>query len=294
MNPSPIGVAILLATLTAVPARLKEQEAPAPATAGADAQTSTPIATRPARIQLPWSIARGNFKKGTNPAYSGDARAARISATVVAHLVVTTEGSIGTVDVVSGPPMFRQVVTDAIQKWQFRKTLLNGQPVEVDTTLAVVFALGAKDEVSIIGAKPAPVPSTVAIEESPVPTSLVLEQIQSLPMGSHFTPIAELDPGPVAHPARIKVPADVQEKNLIHRVYATYPSRAFDQQITGTVLLHVIIAEDGSVLEVSYISGPKMLKDAAMGAVMEWKYKPTLVNGQPVQVDTTVKMVFSL
>jgi TonB family protein len=294
MNPSRIGVGILLATLIAVPARVKAQGAPAPATAGADAQVSTSTAARPARIRLPWNVARRNFKKGTNPAYPPDARAARISATVVAHLVVTTEGSIGTVDVVSGPPTFRQVVTDAIQKWQFRKTLLNGQPVEVDTTIGVVFAPGAKDEVSIIGAQPAPVPSTVPIEESPVPTSLVLEQIQSLPMGSHFTPIAELDPGPVAHPARIKVPADVQEKNLIHRVFATYPSRAFDQQITGTVLLNVIIAQDGSVLSVSYISGPKMLKDAAMDAVMEWKYKPTLVNGQPVEVDTTVKTAFSL
>jgi TonB family protein len=226
MNPSRIGVGILLATLIAVPAQVKAQGPPAPATAGAEAQTSTSTFPRPARIRLPWNVARGNLKKGNNPAYPPDARAARISATVVAHLVVTTEGSIGTVDVVSGPPMFRQVVTDAIQKWQFRTTLLNGQPVEVDTTIAVVFAPGARDEVSIIGAQPAPVPSTVPIEETPVPTSLVLEQIQSLPMGSLFTPIAELDPVPVAHPARIKVPADVQEKNLIHRVFATYPSRA--------------------------------------------------------------------
>jgi TonB family protein len=294
MNPSRIGVGILLATFITVPNRVKAKGAPAPATAGPDAQISTSTAPRRARIQLPWNIAKGNLKKGNNPVYPSQARAAGISATLVAHLVVTTDGSMGTVEVVSGPPMFLQAVTDTIREWQFRTILLGGQPVEFDTTLAVVFALGAKDEVSIIGAKPAPVPSTVPIEESPVPTSLVLEQIESLPMGSHFTPIADLDPGPVAHPARIKVPADVQEKNLIHRVYATYPSRAFDQQITGTVLLHVIIARDGSVLRVSYISGPKMLKDAAMDAVMEWKYKPTPVNGQPVEVDTTVKMVFSL
>jgi protein TonB len=96
------------------------------------------------------------------------------------------------------------------------------------------------------------------------------------------------------NPPRIRVPGDVAEKNLIHRVLSAYPSRAFDQHITGTVLMRVIIAQDGSVLKVSYISGPKMLKDAAMDAVIEWKYKPALVNGQPVEVDTTVKMVFSL
>ncbi len=58
--------------------------------------------------------------------------------------------------------------------------------------------------------------------------------------------------------------------------------------------MHVVIAQDGSVQRVDYISGQKELKVAAMDAVMEWTYKPTLLNGQPVEVDTTVKVVFSL
>jgi protein TonB len=91
------------------------------------------------------------------------------------------------------------------------------------------------------------------------------------------------------------VPGDVAEKNLIHRVLPVYPPRAaFDLHTTGTVLMRVIISRDGSILKVDYISGPKELKDSAMDAVMEWKYRPALLNGQPVEVDTTVKMLYSL
>ena len=101
--------------------------------------------------------------------------------------------------------------------------------------------------------------------------------------------------GPVkAPPPRIRVAGDAQDKNVVHRVYSVYPPRAASKNITGTVLLHVIISQDGTVQKVDYISGPKILKDAEMDAVKEWRYKPTMVNGEAVEVDTTVKMVYSL
>lgn len=101
-------------------------------------------------------------------------------------------------------------------------------------------------------------------------------------------------PAKETHPPRIRVPADVQEKNLVHRVVCVYPDAAMSRHITGTVLMHVIVSQDGTVQKVDYISGPTLLKNAAMYTVKEWKYKPTMVNGQPVEVDTTVKIVFSL
>jgi protein TonB len=64
--------------------------------------------------------------------------------------------------------------------------------------------------------------------------------------------------------------------------------------VSGTVILHAIIGKDGSIKELQYISGPPLLLKSAMDAVKEWRYKPTQLNGEPVEVDTTIDVVFTL
>ena len=73
-----------------------------------------------------------------------------------------------------------------------------------------------------------------------------------------------------------------------------YPQIARTAHISGTVLLHAVIAKDGTIQELTYVSGPALLMRSAMDAVREWRYKPTLLNGEPVEVDTTIQVVFSL
>ena len=65
-------------------------------------------------------------------------------------------------------------------------------------------------------------------------------------------------------------------------------------QATILVTLHAIISKDGSIEKLEYVSGPALLMTSAMSAVKEWKYRPTMLNGQPVEVDTTVQVVFSM
>ena len=60
------------------------------------------------------------------------------------------------------------------------------------------------------------------------------------------------------------------------------------------MILHAIIAKDGSVQELTYVSGPALLMRSAMDAVRQWRYQPTLLNGEPVEVDTTISVVFTL
>jgi len=60
------------------------------------------------------------------------------------------------------------------------------------------------------------------------------------------------------------------------------------------VRLHAIIAKDGSILQLEVISGHPLLIQAALDAVRQWKYEPTLLNGQPVEVDTTIDVLFQL
>jgi protein TonB len=60
------------------------------------------------------------------------------------------------------------------------------------------------------------------------------------------------------------------------------------------VVLHAVISKDGSVEDLQYVSGPPLLMKAAMDAVRQWRYQPTQLNGEPVEVDTTVSVVFTL
>ena len=105
---------------------------------------------------------------------------------------------------------------------------------------------------------------------------------------------AGLPPPPKVAPSRIRVGGNVAQANLIHMVNPQYPAIAKTAHISGTILLHAIIGKDGTVSNLQYISGPPLLMQSAMDAVKQWRYKPTLLNGDPVDVDTTISVVFTL
>jgi|SRR5579862_792911 protein TonB len=103
-------------------------------------------------------------------------------------------------------------------------------------------------------------------------------------------------PPPPPKPAqqRIRVGGNVQAAKMVRQVQPTYPQIAKTAHVQGTVILHAVIAKDGTVQELNYISGPPLLMKSAMDAVREWKYQPTLLNGDPVEVDTTISVIFTL
>jgi periplasmic protein TonB len=100
-------------------------------------------------------------------------------------------------------------------------------------------------------------------------------------------------PKPVT-PQRIRVGGNVEAASLINKVTPIYPPIAKTAHVSGTVVLHAIIAKDGSIQELQFVSGPPLLMRAAMDAVKQWRYRPTMLNGQPVEVDTTIDVVFTL
>jgi protein TonB len=65
----------------------------------------------------------------------------RLAGTVVLHAIISRDGHIDALEVVSGSPFFVQAALDAVREWRYRPTLLNGEPVEVETTITVVFQL---------------------------------------------------------------------------------------------------------------------------------------------------------
>jgi periplasmic protein TonB len=84
----------------------------------------------------------GNLLSRTLPQYPAISRAAHIQGVVVLQATISKTGSIKNLRVISGPPMLRQAALDAVQTWRYRPYLLNGDPVEVETTINVVFNLG--------------------------------------------------------------------------------------------------------------------------------------------------------
>src|SRR5438128_8956398 len=98
----------------------------------------------------------------------------------------------------------------------------------------------------------------------------------------------------VATPQRVRVSQGVQQGLLIKKVQPPYPPLARQARIQGNVLLQALISKDGSIENLRLISGHPMLAPAALEAVKQWRYKPYFLNGEPVEVETQITVIFSL
>ena len=99
------------------------------------------------------------------------------------------------------------------------------------------------------------------------------------------------EPTPVK---RIRVASRVVEANLIHDVPPQYPPEAGRARLEGPVVLMAVIGQDGSVKDVRVESGLPILAQAAIDAVRQWRYKPYLIDGEPVEVDSRITINFTL
>lgn len=97
-----------------------------------------------------------------------------------------------------------------------------------------------------------------------------------------------------ATPRRITVGGGVQRAMLIYKPEPVYPEAARTARIQGSVRFRVVIGADGTVKTLRLLSGHPMLANAAMAAVQQYRYRPTLLNGEPVEVDTEVEVPFTL
>ena len=116
--------------------------------------------------------------------------------------------------------------------------------------------------------------SSSPAQEKPAPENKTAAQISSVP--------------------RVTVKGEVMKKMLVLKVVPRYPSVARRQRIAGTVKLHILIGVDGSVKKAEFVSGPAVFVQPSIDAVSQWKYKPPTASSQPVEVETTVEVVFSL
>lgn len=93
-------------------------------------------------------------------------------------------------------------------------------------------------------------------------------------------------------PQKLKVSSGVAEGMKVHADPPKYPREAREKGIQGDVIVRATIDTKGHISEVEVVSGDPMLADAALKALKHWKYRPYVLNGQPVEVETTIRFQF--
>jgi protein TonB len=93
---------------------------------------------------------------------------------------------------------------------------------------------------------------------------------------------------------RVRVSQGVLQGMIVSRVQPRYPKDAKKQRIQGPVVMQAIIGTNGDVIDLRLVSGHPLLAPAAMDAVKQWKYRPYMLNGTPIEVETTITFNFTL
>jgi protein TonB len=116
--------------------------------------------------------------------------------------------------------------------------------------------------------------------------------ISDLLRSNGTAPLLAKTPAPA--PKRIRVPATMAEANLVYDVAPKYPPEAGRERIEGIVVLMAVIGKDGTIRDVRVESGLPLLAQAAIEAVKQWRYRPYLLNGEPVEIDSQITITFNL
>ena len=200
--------------------------------------------------------------KKVKATYPGRAEDDGIQGEVAVKLLVGEGGDVIKTELVSGNSILAEAAEEALKKWKFEPFIRSGKAIQVATVVTYDFAF--KDKV-------------------------IVDKLNDLSATSGKTeaPVPDL-------PESVRASAGVVQGLLLYKVAPVYPFKAKAMGIQGTVLLAAIIGKDGKIKQLKVVSGPTQLVDAAIGAVQQWRYRPYLLMGRPVEVDTTITVNFVL
>jgi TonB family protein len=165
-------------------------------------------------------------------------------------LTLSKRGAVRDATVLKGPTTLREAAIEAARKHNY-KHQMDVWPFQGQITVGVIFPQDNRSSPEIRQALPAGVPSCV-------------------------------------YATAIRVAPEVMQSRLLRRVEPVFPTEV--QPVEGTVILRVRVDKDGNVFKAEKISGPDALAAPVIDAVKGWKYEPTLINGSPIEVETTVEL----
>ena len=211
------------------------------------------------------AVMRGQRTQKIDPVYPSTALQAGIQGFVLLNVRIDKDGNVADFSLVGGHPLLVQAAMDAVKQWKYQPYLLNGAPTEVETTVHLRFDSSGGGNV---------------IE----PEAVMPELAPAIPADTSGPGLAK----------RVRISQGVAMALVADKVPPEYPAEAREQHIQGNVLLRVIVGKEGNVENVQLISGHPLLAAAAIDAVKQWKYRPYLLNGEPVEVQTQVLVNFTL
>ena len=188
------------------------------------------------------------------------------SGNVKLKALIGEDGRVQALQFASGSVRHFPSALGMVKDWLYSPTLSNGRPVRVLTLVDLNF------------------------------TAFKPSDLRGGPGGILGGPVGMNEPPTTrsASPIRISVSAAVMQSNLISRTMPVYPTIAKIKRIGGTVTLQASISKTGTVEDLTIVSGPMELRQSALDAVSTWNFRPYLLNGEPVEVQTQINVVFSL
>ena len=259
----PAGFGMATGTLTAAregAVRVLPPPPPPPPPPAAGTGSSEPVVLAPVPPQAT-TMAAPPVVNRVDPVYPPLAQQARIQGTVQLQVTIDTNGRVDRLTVLRGHPLLVSSALEAVRQWSYAP----GNAGTFETSVDFMLPPGTP-----------PSPGMAGMGKNGPPAGVSTQYTSTMP----------------GTPTVIRIGSNVMAAKLVNRVEPVYPADAKSAGIEDSVLLEIQIAHDGHVESVDPKEGNPVLAAAAVDAVKQWTYAPTLLNGNPVKVITTVTVAF--
>jgi TonB family protein len=232
-----------------------------------------------------------------DPKYPPEALQARVQGMVRLQVRITKEGNVYRVELVSGHPLLAPAALEAVKQWKYKPYLLNAEPIQLETIVQLTFTLPNEHagNATVTDSPLDPAPPANGSQNirrtNPEAIGVVGDVPGGVPRADSNTATASPIPA-LGTPQRVRVSSGVEQGLLVTKVNPDYPPDAKQQHIQGLVVMKVIIGKDGNVESAELISGHPLLAPAALDAVKQWKFKPYLLNGNPIEAESQIQVNF--
>jgi TonB family protein len=238
-----------------VTARMSQTQTAGQPPAASQPATTPSASPTPAGISVLVDSTQLEVVKALQPDYPLEAAAAGIAGRVWIELHISENGDVERTEIMGGDPLLAKAAASAMKQWKFRPFIKDGKPVRVSRKVPFDFVLKGK-----------PGDPCSAVE-----AILAMNSAQ---------------PGQVSQ--------QVMEGKLMHKIDPPYPPQAIVRHVQGTVILQAAITTEGRIQNLKALCGAPELVPASIAAVRQWRYRPYMLEGKPVEVQTTIKVQFHM
>jgi protein TonB len=197
------------------------------------------------------------------------------------------------------PLLFPQMLPSLVRSIPMAAPPPPVEPVPVETAPASSTFSAPQDNAPVIDMRRVipTFPINPGIPSDPAPINLGSSDLSGNSTAASSNPFGRNTTAPIVKQgshAPAAVSGGVMNGRLIFDPKPLYPPIARATRTAGTVVLEAVISKTGSIENLRVVSGPRMLQQAALDAVRQWRYRPYMLDGQPVEVETTVNVLFTL